>query len=183
MRSGLAQRGCSATPCVQCCQCLTTAIGVRLYFPPLPLHSPRSTSRYVRPHSVTIDKDDNVWLVDDMANMLTKCDGNGTCTAPCMRGCVCVHAVLTTTICQGAHATTNSTATPINSTTEHTCAHARTHARTHSRAHARAVGVAFFFRAFSSFRTIASCNSANANTESMQYHAHSTMTHHYHTTL
>jgi len=34
-------------------------------------------TEYVRPHSVCIDKDDNIWLVDDMANMLTKCDPYG----------------------------------------------------------------------------------------------------------
>eukprot|EP00039_Didymoeca_costata_P020651 m.342016 g.342016 ORF g.342016 m.342016 type:complete len:367 (-) comp20819_c0_seq1:98-1198(-) len=34
-------------------------------------------TEYVRPHSVRIDHMDNVWLVDDMANTITKCDPQG----------------------------------------------------------------------------------------------------------
>jgi DNA-binding beta-propeller fold protein YncE len=34
-------------------------------------------TEYVRPHAVTIDHEDNVWLVDDMANVISKCDGYG----------------------------------------------------------------------------------------------------------
>ena len=36
-----------------------------------------SRDRYVRPHAITIDHKDNVWLVDDMANTITKCDTSG----------------------------------------------------------------------------------------------------------
>jgi len=32
---------------------------------------------FCRPHAVTVDYQDNLWLVDDSANVVTKCDGNG----------------------------------------------------------------------------------------------------------
>ena len=31
----------------------------------------------VRPHMIRADVDDNLWLVDDMANTVTKCDRSG----------------------------------------------------------------------------------------------------------
>jgi hypothetical protein len=34
-------------------------------------------TEYVRPHSIEIDAWDNIWLVDDMANVITKCDKYG----------------------------------------------------------------------------------------------------------
>lgn len=34
-------------------------------------------TEFVRPHSIRIDHEDNVWLVDDMANTITKCTQNG----------------------------------------------------------------------------------------------------------
>ena len=34
-------------------------------------------TEFVRPHSVRVDAADNVWLVDDCANTVTKCDRNG----------------------------------------------------------------------------------------------------------
>ena len=34
-------------------------------------------SEFVRPHAITIDHEDNLWLVDDDANMITKCDKDG----------------------------------------------------------------------------------------------------------
>ena len=34
-------------------------------------------TEFVRPHAITIDKQDNVWLVDDMANAITKCTTTG----------------------------------------------------------------------------------------------------------
>lgn len=34
-------------------------------------------TEYVRPHAITIDHEDNVWLVDDMANAITKCTTTG----------------------------------------------------------------------------------------------------------
>mmetsp|Transcript_34864 Transcript_34864/g.105084 ORF Transcript_34864/g.105084 Transcript_34864/m.105084 type:complete len:377 (-) Transcript_34864:77-1207(-) len=34
-------------------------------------------TEFVRPHAITIDHEDNVWLVDDMANTITKCTTNG----------------------------------------------------------------------------------------------------------
>jgi len=34
-------------------------------------------TEYIRPHAITIDHEDNVWLVDDLANAITKCDRNG----------------------------------------------------------------------------------------------------------
>ena len=35
-------------------------------------------TEFVRPHAVTIDSQDHVWLVDDMANTITKCKRDGT---------------------------------------------------------------------------------------------------------
>ena len=34
-------------------------------------------TEYVRPHSVRVDPSDNVWLVDHLANTVTKCDRRG----------------------------------------------------------------------------------------------------------
>jgi len=34
-------------------------------------------TEFARPHAVTIDHEDNIWLVDDMANVITKCDPEG----------------------------------------------------------------------------------------------------------
>lgn len=34
-------------------------------------------SEFIRPHAITIDHDDNLWLVDDDANVITKCDRDG----------------------------------------------------------------------------------------------------------
>eukprot|EP00041_Stephanoeca_diplocostata_P014080 m.252916 g.252916 ORF g.252916 m.252916 type:complete len:187 (+) comp19571_c0_seq13:247-807(+) len=32
---------------------------------------------FLRPHAITIDHEDNIWLVDDIANVITKCDLKG----------------------------------------------------------------------------------------------------------
>ena len=34
-------------------------------------------SEFMRPHAITIDHEDNLWLVDDDANVITKCDREG----------------------------------------------------------------------------------------------------------
>ena len=34
-------------------------------------------SEFIRPHAITIDHEDNLWLVDDDANVITKCDRDG----------------------------------------------------------------------------------------------------------
>ena len=35
-------------------------------------------SDFIRPHAITVDHEDNLWLVDDDANSITKCSRNGT---------------------------------------------------------------------------------------------------------
>ena len=34
-------------------------------------------TEFARPHAIEIDHEDNVWLVDDLANVITKCDTSG----------------------------------------------------------------------------------------------------------
>jgi hypothetical protein len=34
-------------------------------------------SEFMRPHAIEVDHEDNLWLVDDLANMITKCDRVG----------------------------------------------------------------------------------------------------------
>jgi hypothetical protein len=34
-------------------------------------------SEFMRPHAIFVDHEDNLWLVDDLANLITKCDRSG----------------------------------------------------------------------------------------------------------
>ena len=34
-------------------------------------------TEFARPHAIEIDHEDNVWLVDDLANVITKCNTHG----------------------------------------------------------------------------------------------------------
>eukprot|EP01046_Picozoa_sp_COSAG06_P052739 COSAG06_NODE_8935_length_2028_cov_3.504925_3_plen_266_part_00 len=40
-------------------------------------------SEFIRPHAITIDHEDNLWLVDDDANIITKCDRDGNRVRAC----------------------------------------------------------------------------------------------------
>lgn len=40
-------------------------------------HSRWRGSEFMRPHAIFVDHEDNLWLVDDLANLITKCDPSG----------------------------------------------------------------------------------------------------------
>ncbi len=40
-------------------------------------HSRWRGSEFMRPHAIFVDHEDNLWLVDDLANLITKCDSSG----------------------------------------------------------------------------------------------------------
>jgi len=44
-------------------------------------------SEFIRPHAITIDHEDNLWLVDDDANVITKCDRDGNRVRVCVKLC------------------------------------------------------------------------------------------------
>lgn len=55
---------------------LCVVLSLQLRVPP-PKAVRFKNTEYVHPHAVTIDHEDNVWLVDDLANTITKCDRFG----------------------------------------------------------------------------------------------------------
>ena len=59
---------------------------------------------FVRPHAISIDHEDNLWLTDDLANVITKCDKFGNrLMMICPDGKVRVGLGRTLSLCTTAH--------------------------------------------------------------------------------